>query len=120
MTSNITAFDDLLNLAADPQQLETYRQNEIQSIINQAPEYMRARLQGLQFQIDAHRELHDNSPLGSCLQLSKMMHDSFTKLQDSLNEAAQDTRNTAPLIEENKQGATIIPFPQSRRHHMQA
>lgn len=90
MTPYTLAFDELLIMAQDPERLETYRQQEVLSIIEQAPESMRRRLQGLQFQIDAHRTLHNDSPVGACIQLSKMMHESFNKLQTYLTQAAKE------------------------------
>jgi len=77
MASSPLAFDELLAMAQEPERLEAYRQKEVRCIIEQAPDEIRRRLQGLQFQIDAHRSLHNDNPIGACVQLSKMMHESF-------------------------------------------
>jgi|GEM_PF-2554570 len=91
MASSTLAFDELLAMAQEPERLEAYRQREVRSIIEQAPDEIRRRLRGLQFQIDAHRTQYNNNPIGACVQLSKMMHESFFKLQTHLSQAASET-----------------------------
>ncbi len=100
-------FDELLELAqTDPQALELYRQQQIDALLNDAPQYLRSRLEGLQFQIDAQRTLHP-SPMGACLKLSQMMQDSFHHLQDLLSDMANgDSSNT----ETPQKNAKILPF----------
>lgn len=123
MLSNPLAFDELLALAQNPKALEAFREREIQAVIEQAPEYMRHRLEGLQFQIDAQRQLHKDSPLGACIKLSAMMQDSFQHLQQSLQEMIAEadsalhpldnptptTDNSSPPQPESD--CKIIPFP---------
>ena len=82
MMSNYPTFNDLLRLAQDnPEALEKFRQEQVELIINCAPVKHQQRLRGLQFQIDAQRALHVNSPMGACLKISQMMHDSFDDLR---------------------------------------
>jgi len=120
MTSGILAFDELLVMAQNPERLEAYRQKEVRLVIDQAPDSMRRRLQGLQFQIDAHRSLHSESPIGACVQLSKMMHDSFSKLQNYLTQAAREAANlqlnaaTKPQQGAKTLSADIIHLPLKR------
>jgi hypothetical protein len=82
MMSNYPSFNDLLKLAQEnPVALEKFRQEQVELIINRAPIKHQQRLRGLQFQIDAQRASHVNSPMGACLKISQMMHDSFNDLR---------------------------------------
>ena len=104
-------IDDLFELArTDPEALERYRQKQVQEIISQAPPYMRNRLRGLQFTIDAYRRSHSN-PLAVCIHISRLMHDSFDELQDLLNSMLE------PGAEQHRQtrSARIIRFPSRTR-----
>jgi len=86
--SDFPTFDELVKLAKEnPDQLEAYRQEQIENLINEAPASSQRRLRGLQFQIDAQRKIHQDSPMGSCMSISKMMHESFTELRSWLNQA---------------------------------
>lgn len=114
-TSSTLSFDELADLAQNnPQAFEDYRQQQIESVINEAPEYLRHRLRGLQFQVDAQRSLHDN-PLGSCIKISQMMHDSFAQLQAALNSVSELTGGlsdtTTSSIEHSPQSAKVLRFP---------
>ncbi|WP_439133380.1 DUF3135 domain-containing protein [Pseudomaricurvus sp.] len=114
------SFDELAELAqSDPQAFEAYRSQQIDNVINEAPEYLRHRLRGLQFQVDAQRSLHD-SPLGSCIKISQMMHDSFAQLQTALNSASDLTNgsvDTQSATEQTNQAehaphsAKVLHFP---------
>lgn len=100
-------FDQLMELAqSDPQALEHYRQQQVAAVINGAPQYLRSRLEGLQFQIDAQRTLH-SSPIGACLKLSQMMQDSFHQLQDLLGGVADGKPITT---QEPPKSAKVLPF----------
>ena len=94
MSTHWPTFDELLALAENaPDKLEELRQREITRIIDSAPERLRKRLHGLQFQINCQIELHP-TPLGACMAISKMMHESLAKLNDALNGSYQnDTRD---------------------------
>ncbi len=84
--SSLPDFDTLVDLAQNnPEELERLRRREIAKLIAQAPEHTRRRLEGLQFQIDAKRAIHKDSPMGSCITISKMMHESFAELCVWLN-----------------------------------
>ena len=77
-------FDTLKHLAADnPDAFEALRQQHIDALIASAPATMQQRLRGLQFQIDAQRRLAKN-PMGSCIRISRMMHDSFARLREAI------------------------------------
>ena len=111
MSIALPDFNTLKRLAQDdPAALEALRQEKIRELIQSAPEAYRARLQGLQFQIDAQRRLAKN-PVQSCINISRMMHDSFAKLREKLNEAAQGGLVVAPAAEPVAASAQIISFP---------
>ncbi|MBC6903859.1 DUF3135 domain-containing protein [Saccharophagus sp. K07] len=67
----------------DPEELESWRLREIEKLINSAPETLRHRLRGLQFQIDCKRRLHP-TPMGACIAISQMMMDSLLNLRLSI------------------------------------
>lgn len=81
-------FDYLSQLyQTDPEKFEALRLQEIENVINSAPEKSQKRLRGIQFQIDSTRSIHKNSSMGACIAISNMMHESFTKLRFHLNSA---------------------------------
>lgn len=114
--SNYPSFNELLKLAQeDPEALEEFRQEQVELLITQAPIKYQRRLRGLQFQIDAQRALHPNSPMGACLKISQMMHDSFDDLRTSLNNITSSNnplRQDVETYENNHQSdAKILRFP---------
>ncbi|WP_086932769.1 DUF3135 domain-containing protein [Agarilytica rhodophyticola] len=85
------SFDELKKLAEQsPEKLEEFRERQVQALIEQAPERIRKRLQGLQFQINCQRELH-KTPLASCIAISQMMHESLAKLNEAFSANHADT-----------------------------
>ena len=87
--SDLPSFDELLTLAKNnPEALEALRQQHINMIIDNADPKHQARLRGLQFQIDAQRGIHADSPMGSCMKISKMMQESFADLRGWLNQVS--------------------------------
>lgn len=121
--SDLPKFDELLKLAQEnPEALEALRQEQIDQLIDNADENYQARLRGLQFQIDAQRQIHADSPMGACMKISKMMHESFAELRVYLNQLGN---TNDPLrcyisdnidqsdIQQNKKAADILAFPSS-------
>ena len=103
MIQKIPSFDTLLMLAEhDPKQLEKIRRHLSERIIDSAPEYLRPRLRGLQFRIDATRRRAKN-PLDACIQLSGMMFESLEELRAALN-------GTPVHRAGNRRCAQILPF----------
>ena len=83
---NLPDFDQLLRLAErQPEALERLRTELINAAIDKAHGETKQRLRGLQFQIDAQRQLH-KSPLGACIKISNMMTESFHDMIDRLNQ----------------------------------
>lgn len=99
------SFDELKRLAEQsPEKLEELRENKVRALIEQAPEAYRRRLRGLQFQVECQRRLH-SSPMGSCIAISKMMHESLARL----NEVLQGRSQPATLTDSDS-GGKVIPF----------
>lgn len=96
-------FEELVKLP--PAELEALRQREVEAFINQAPERVRRRLRGLQFEIDAKRKLH-KSALGSCVAISRMMEASLERLHAALQ---------GHPLPEPRQAAEIISFKAFRQ-----
>ena len=91
MSTNLE-FDYLSKLyQTDPEKFEELRTLEINKLIDGASERNKKRLQGLQFQIDVKRKIHRDSPMGSCIAISKMMQESFDSLRFHLNQALNKT-----------------------------
>lgn len=126
MSSTFPDFEELMKLAKEnPAELERIRQKACEDIIQKAPEKYQRKLRGLQFKIDMEREKSKNA-LASCVNLSKMMHHSFGRLRDALNEAQgikaptlqnvlkndtkKDSKNKSTVATEE---AKIIDFPVS-------
>lgn len=104
MSKNWPSFDELKHLAErSPEKLEEFRRREVEAIINRAPERVRQRLRGLQFQVNCQLQLH-KTPMGSCIAISKMMHDSLHKLNAALHgKSHRDTFTEA-------KASNIVPF----------
>lgn len=99
MSSNLD-FGYLSKLyITDPDKFEEIRVKEIEKVIQGASGQEQKRLRGLQFQIDAKRKIHNDSPIGTCIEISKMMHESFENLRFHLNQATnkKDPLSHQPL-----------------------
>ncbi len=113
MSDNLPEFEKLRELAQnDPAQLERLRIQLCDQLIQSAPESMRRRLRGLQFQIDMERR-RAKSPMAACIAISGMMHESFDKLRQAVNEVAG---NAHPSVGRNLSEANgsveakVLPF----------
>lgn len=105
MTITLPEFDVLQNMAQqDPEGLEQLRRELCDQLIQSAPAAYRRRLRGLQFRIDMERR-RAKTPMSACISLSAMMHDSFEKLRQTLNEAAG---NSAPLPADSRESADLL------------
>ncbi|MBK8973204.1 MAG: DUF3135 domain-containing protein [Hahellaceae bacterium] len=84
MKKELPEFDVLLDMASKrPEQLEKLRAELIEDIIASAPERLQRRLRGLQFKVDATRQM-SRSPMASCIKVSQMMHESLHDLRGAL------------------------------------
>ena len=85
MTYKLPEFEHLAKLAREnPAQLEDIRLRSVEAIIKAAPEQMQHRLRGIQFRVDCYRRIH-KTPLGACMEISKLMYDSLHQLNGVLN-----------------------------------
>ena len=108
MNQEMPSFDTLLDIAKnDPEQLEQLRHQLASKTIDGAPDPLRQRLRGLQFQIDSTRLLA-KTPLAACIRISEMMHNSMEELRLTLNQPtlAVQTATSHPSHFEAK----ILPF----------
>jgi hypothetical protein len=98
-------FDYLCELnKTNPEQFEVERQKLIDQAIKSARASSQRRLRGLQFQVDAKRQIHKNAPFAACLEVSKMMHHSFNEMRCRLNEAITPEK-PAPISTKQSQTA---------------
>ena len=111
MSYDLPEFDKLREMAKqNPEQLEKLRAELCDQLIQEAPEEHRRRLRGLQFRIDMERQ-RAKSPMAACIAISGMMHDSFDRLRQVLNEAAG---NVSPTLKSEQEAeavpAKVLPF----------
>lgn len=82
-------FDTLKALAEhQPDQLQQLLEEQVEALINRASLPLQRRLRGLQFQVDAHRNIQ-RTPMAACLKISGMMHDMLAQLPDLLLDLVQ-------------------------------
>jgi hypothetical protein len=104
----IPSFDTLLNIAEnDPELLEKIRNQLAIRSINNAPEPLRRRLRGLQFQINSTCHLA-KTPLAACIRISEMMHNSMEELRLSLSRPSLALQPKVTLPVHVK--AKVLPF----------
>ncbi len=110
MQSKLPGFDVLLHLAQhDPEALEQLRLEQVKNLIDNAPPQLQQRLRGLQFEIDAQREIH-SSALGACIKISEMMHESFFRLRNLLNQFSEQPTSSSVYVEPPRK-AKVLHFP---------
>ncbi len=106
MSKPLPSFEWLRDLAEkDPEALERLRQQYIEDTINEAPEHLRQRLRGLQFQVDGKIRLAKN-PMQSCMAISKMMHDSLHQMKTYINGVEEGQIEAL----ESTESATVLSF----------
>lgn len=110
MSYDLPEFDKLRDMAQNnPEQLEKLRAELCDQFIREAPEEHRRRLRGLQFRIDMERQ-RAKSPMAACIAISGMMHDSFDRLRQVLNEAAGNAPTLKSEQEAEAVPAKVLPF----------
>ena len=108
---DMPSFKEMMHLAKnDPETLERIRITLIEETIAAAPEHFHRRLRGLQFQIDMERRRSSN-PMGACLNISKMMHDSLHSMRQTLNAAIGEPSDDFDSPSEGSNQAQILSFP---------
>lgn len=112
MQKDLPNFDILLDMAKNnPDALERLRIDLCEQVIHDAPESSRRKLRGLQFRIDMERR-KAKSAMSACINISGMMHESFERLRESLNQA---TGSASPTPYQHEQmgrepAAKVLPF----------
>ena len=102
-------FEEWARLAReDPQAFEERRREEIRRVIDARPD-LRPRLEGLQFRLDAERQLA-RTPLKACLRMSSLMWESFHTLKERLDDLAGVGSGTAGGAPKSSTAATVIPL----------
>ena len=111
MHYDLPDFDKLREMAQhDPEGLERLRVQLCDQLIQSAPEAYRRKLRGLQFRVDMERR-RAKSPMAACIAISSMMHDSFDRLRQVLNEAAGNATSTlGGTPHGNTTEAKVLPF----------
>ncbi|HVL02402.1 MAG TPA: DUF3135 domain-containing protein [Dongiaceae bacterium] len=103
-------FDQLREMAQkDPEGLERLRMQLCDQLIQSAPEAYRRKLRGLQFRVDMERR-RAKTPMAACIAISGMMHDSFDRLRQVLNEAASNASSSGHSQAEATTAAKVLPF----------
>lgn len=104
------SFDQLIKMAeTHPEALEQFRQREVEALIDSAPDDIQRRLRGLQFQIDCQRRIHP-TPIGACVAISRMMHESVARLHQVLN-GTLHPQNESNERQDKATSGEVIPFP---------
>lgn len=109
--SDLPSFDNMRALHnKDPQAFEALRTQLVNDYIHSIPSQRRTRVKGLQFKIDARRQMA-STPMAACIELSNMMHETFLEMNYSLHGFSDATENTEFFNSEpEQQSAQIIPF----------
>lgn len=106
-------FDQWVRLAQeDPDLFEQMRLQKIREMIEDVPEELRHRIEGLQWQIDQMRQTARN-PMASCIKISSMMWDSVLG-EEGLVQTIENL-GKAPQSDQQKhlKQAKIIEFGKS-------
>ena len=102
-------FDYLLELAENnPEELDALRCRYNQQLIDAAPDRLKRRLNGLLFKIDMEK-LRSKNPTQCCINISRLMMDSFVDLQSSIVDTAM-IKSTETGVSESTL-ADVICFP---------
>lgn len=103
-------FDQLREMAQkDPEGLERLRVQLCDQLIQSAPEAYRRKLRGLQFRVDMERR-RAKTPMAACIAISGMMHDSFDRLRQVLNEAVSNASSSTSSQADSATAAKVLPF----------
>ena len=104
-------FDEMSRIAKDdPAAFEQRRQELLSAAIDNASPNIKRRLEGLQWQVDQVRNT-SNTPLASCIRISKMMWDSVLE-QDGLLDNLERLQNGELSVNSAKKTtAAILRLP---------
>lgn len=107
-------FDEWAELAAkDPGAFEQRRAEVLAEAIENAPAHRRARLRGLQWQIDQMRATA-GTPLAACVRISNMMWDCVAGDDGLL--ARMEALKGQRSLPRNRRKAKVLPFRRQKPH----
>ncbi len=115
MLDDLPDFEHLRKLAEEnPEELDFLCYYYSKRLIDSAPKSYQTRLKGIMFQMELTRRRSKN-PIQSCIEISKMMMDSFTELNNALNikynDASVKQNNSDSSINKNMPvKCRILPF----------
>jgi hypothetical protein len=101
--NTIPSFEALVALSKeDPAEFEALRIQLCQQILDQAPEHLTRRLNGIQFKINMERR-RSKTAMKSCLEISKLMNNSLIELEGVLSNPQEflQTHNQNQLEEKD-------------------
>lgn len=110
--ANLAEFEAWKTLAMeDPVQFEAMRLQAIEQFFAQVPSDKQLQLRRLQWRIDRVRE-RAGTPLAACVELSRMMWDSFSQLRDCYQEMRENgqPRPTQPV----QRTAKVLEFQRAK------
>jgi uncharacterized protein DUF3135 len=94
-------FDQWVSIAkTNPEQFELMRQQLINDAINQAPDDLKQRMEGLQWQIDQICN-QANSPIDACLSISQKMLDNIYGEKGLVNAITEPEKVTQSINNNN-------------------
>lgn len=106
-------FDQWVRLAQeDPDLFEQMRLQKIREMIEDVPEELRHRIEGLQWQIDQMRQSARN-PMASCIKISSMMWDSVLGEEGLVQTIENLGKVPRPDQQKHLKQAKIIEFDKS-------
>jgi hypothetical protein len=101
-------FEHWSSLAShNPQEFERSREQIINELIAAAPADVQHRLRSLQWRIDRTRE-RSATPLGSCVAVSRMMWETYERLNQVLTQLTQPGPHANPVP---PPAAKVLAFP---------
>lgn len=115
---DLPSHEELSRLARDdPEAYEALRRKVVDEFIERAPERLKSRLCGIQFQVDSVRRLSRSSALGATVRVYQLMWKSFQQLNEvwqdfvPLEKGFVDRRSSSMTVRyAPKQDAKIIAF----------
>lgn len=104
-------FERWATLAREnPEEFERQRKQMIDEIINNSPEMMQKRMQGIQWQIDQVRQTA-KTPMAACIKISSMMWDRVLGENGLVEAIEQLDLDSNSLPKKQSEHAQILSFP---------
>jgi len=94
---------------SQPELLQDWFEQELNDLIENAPISHQKKLRGLQFRIEMTKR-RAKTPIASCIEISKLMYESFYDLKNVLDDTGLAKPNQSTNIKSEK--AKVLPFKQ--------